>query len=340
VSIVPGSTPQLRPLRVGEILDVSVNIFTKNFLTFLKIVLVVVVPVQIVTVLIQVSTVSDPDLLPKFGSTNNGATISHDDVPAYLGGQVVILVLTVILYAIATAACFKAVGDAYLGTRPDWRSSLRFALRRFHSVLWVTVLAYIVSLFGVVLLIVGAVWLWFSYSMSVPTLLFEGVKGPRALQRSFRLVRGRWWATAGALMAAYLIAGIVGGILGAAVGALSLTGAGDSVLGVATVNAVGNGIGQLFSTPFPAAVTAVVYYDLRVRKEGFDLQLLAERLGVTPPAAGDGYGGPPVAFAPDASVPVWERQGHGGGGGWQPPPPPPPPGGSAYPPPPPPPPQG
>jgi hypothetical protein len=335
VSTVPGSAPQLRPLRVGEILDVSINIFTKNFLTFLKIVLVVVVPVQIVTVLIQVSTVSDPDLLPKFGSTNNGGTISHDDVPAYLGGQVVILVLTVLLYAIATAACFKAVGDAYLGTRPDWRSSLRFALRRFHSVIWVTALAYIVSLFGVILLIVGAIWLWFSYSMSVPTLLFEGQKGSRALRRSFGLVRGRWWATAGALMAAYLIAGIIGGILQSIVGALSLTNAGDSVLGVAALNAVGGGIGQLFTTPFPAAVTAVVYYDLRVRKEGFDLQLLADRLGVAPPDAGAGYGGPPVALGPDSSVPVWERQGHGGGGGWQPPPPPP---GGSWPPPPPPPP--
>src|SRR3954464_1014511 len=172
--------PELRPLRVGEILDVSINIFTKNFLTFLKIVLVVVVPVQIITVLIQVSTVSDPDLLPKFGSTNNGGTISHDDVPAYLGGQVVILVLTLILYAIATAACFKAVGDAYLGTRPDWRSSLRFAVRRFHSVLWVAVLVYVASTLGLIGLIVGGIWLWFSFVVAVPALLFEGLKGTKA----------------------------------------------------------------------------------------------------------------------------------------------------------------
>jgi hypothetical protein len=327
VSTIPGSTPQLRPLRVGEVLDVSINIFTKNFLTFLKIVLVVVVPVQIVTVAILVSTVSDPDLLPKLGSTNNGGTIAHDDVPAYLGGQIVILVLTVVLYAIANAACFKAVGDAYLGTRPDWRSSLRFAVRRFHSVLWVTFLVFLASTLGLLGVIVGGIWLWFSFAVAVPALLFERLKGTKALGRSFRLVRGRWWSTVGALLSAYLIAGIVGGIFQTLVSALSLTDAGNSVLGVATVNAVANGIGQLVTTPFPAAVTAVVYYDLRVRKEGFDLQLLAERLGVTPPPGGAGFGGvPAAALPPDSSVPVWERQGNGGGGaGWTPPPPPPPP---------------
>jgi hypothetical protein len=306
----------MRPLRVGEILDVCINIFKRNFLTFLKLVLVLVVPVQVVSVIVLVSTVNDPDLLPKFGTTSGNARLSHDDAVAYLGGQAVVGILTLILYAIATAACFKAVGDAYLGSRADWRTSLSFAARRFHSVLWVTFLATIVSTLALILIIVPGVWLWFSFSMAVPVLLFEGVKGTSALSRSFRLVRGRWWAVAGAILCGYLIAAVIGGVLQSLVSALVFTDVGNSVLGVAVVNAVANGIGQLVTTPFPAAVTAVVYYDLRVRKEGFDLQLMAERLGVTPPAPGSAP--PPAALPVGASVPVWERQG-------QPPPPPPPP---------------
>jgi hypothetical protein len=316
-----GATPQLRPLRVGEILDVSINIFKRNFLTFLKIVLVLVVPVQIVTVLILVATVSDADLLPKLGSTNgNNVHLTGSDLTAYLGGQIVIVVLAVVLYGIATAACFKAVGDAYLGSRPDFRSSLSFAARRFHSVLWVTFLVGLTSTLGLILLIVPGIWLWFSFAVAVPVLLFEGLKGTSAMSRSRQLVRGRWWATAGAILAAWVIAGIIGGILQSLISALVLTDAGNSVIGVATVNAVANGIGQVFTTPFPAAVTAVVYYDLRVRKEGFDLQLLAERLGVAPPPAGAGAS--PAALPPESSVPVWERQ--AGGGPPAPPPPPPP----------------
>jgi uncharacterized membrane protein len=232
-----------------------------------------------------------------------------------VGGQVVVVVLALILYAMATAACFKAVGDAYLGSKPDWRTSLRFAMRRFHSVLWVSILVGIASTLGLVLIILPGIWLWFSYSVAVPALLFEGHKGTNAMKRSFQLVKGRWWATAGTILAAFVIANVIGGILQGLVSALVFTDAGKSVFGVAVVSALANGLGQLFTTPFPAAVTAVVYYDLRVRKEGFDLQLLAERLGVAPPSTVQ----PPGAAPYDPSAPVWERQ------ALQTPPPPPPP---------------
>jgi hypothetical protein len=318
-----GATPQLRPLGIGEILDVCINIFTKNFLTFLRIVLVVVIPVQLITVLIQVATVSNANLVPKFGSTGANTTLTGDEQTAFLGGQIVIVILALILNGIATAACFKAVGDAYLGSKPDWRSSLKFAGRRFHSVIWVTFLVGLTSTLGLILLIVPGVWLWVSFAVAVPVLLFEGVKGTGAMSRSRQLVKGRWWATAGAVVSAYLISTIVGGILQSLISALVFTDAGKSVFGVAAVNAVAAGVGQLVSTPFLAAVAAVVYYDLRVRKEGFDLQLLAEKLGVAaPPSAA----APPTAFPADSSVPVWERQG-GGDGAPPPPPPPPAPGG-------------
>jgi hypothetical protein len=39
----------------------------------------------------------------------------------------------------------------------------------------------------------------------------------------------------------------------------------------------------MLTTPFTAAIAVVIYVDLRVRKEAFDLQLLAGQLGVDPP---------------------------------------------------------
>ena len=40
-------------------------------------------------------------------------------------------------------------------------------------------------------------------------------------------------------------------------------------------------ISTSLAKPFQVAVIAVIYFDLRVRKEGFDLQLLADRIGGT-----------------------------------------------------------
>jgi hypothetical protein len=38
-------------------------------------------------------------------------------------------------------------------------------------------------------------------------------------------------------------------------------------------------VGLAISTPLQAALLTVLYFDLRVRKEGFDLELLAREMG-------------------------------------------------------------
>ena len=53
----------MRPLRIGEILDTAINIFTRNFMTFVKIVAVLALPVQVLTVIVLASTVNDPDAI-------------------------------------------------------------------------------------------------------------------------------------------------------------------------------------------------------------------------------------------------------------------------------------
>ena len=50
------------------------------------------------------------------------------------------------------------------------------------------------------------------------------------------------------------------------------------------VSIVAGTLSSLVTTPFVAAFVTVLYFDLRVRKEAFDLQLLAQRIGVDPPA--------------------------------------------------------
>ena len=49
---------------------------------------------------------------------------------------------------------------------------------------------------------------------------------------------------------------------------------------LAFASAVGGTVGAMITTPYSAAVVALLYFDLRVRKEGLDLQLLAHDAGV------------------------------------------------------------
>jgi hypothetical protein len=55
----------------------------------------------------------------------------------------------------------------------------------------------------------------------------------------------------------------------------------------AIVRSVANIATSVVVTPFSAAVITVLYFDARVRKEGFDLELMARRIGVEPPARVD-----------------------------------------------------
>jgi hypothetical protein len=301
-------SPELRPLSIGEILDVAIKIYLRNAWTLFRVVLFVVAPVEIVTALIQASA-----------ATNDGdtTTLTSHDLALTLSAVAAAGILGIVANTIATGASFKAVADAYLGEQPTWRSSLRFAFARIHSILWITLLGGIATVIGFVFCIIPGFYLWIAFAVAVPVLLTEGVKGTKALGRSRALVSGRWWGTFGVV----LIGSILAGIVSAAIGGIARVAGGTSDAGTVAgflVNSVSGTLGSMISTPFTAAFVSVLYFDLRVRKEGFDLQLLAERIGLTAPPEGGYRPAPGPAPAPrptgGAAPPFWPPP-----PGWRPP---------------------
>jgi len=349
--------PALRPLAIGEVLDVAIKIVWRNAGTLFRLVAIVIAPVQVLAALVQASAFPDEANRPWFSTTpppGEPQPIDPDELWLTIAAFGVITLLSFLASTVATGASFKAVADAYLGEKPDWRSSLQFALTRLHSILWVTILGLIVVGVGLVLCLVPGVWLWVAFAVAVPVLLTEGLKGRRALGRSRALVKGRWWPTFGLLLIGYLLAGMATFVLVGLVETLAFTDAGESSVVYLTLATIANIVAAVLTTPFTVAFIAVMYFDLRVRKEGFDLQLLAERIGVAPdpsrrglapsaPPAPAGYpsaagspapywppppGGqppgvpqPPAASpgAPPTSPPYWPPP-----PGWQPPSAPPP----------------
>jgi len=275
------TTPELRPLGVGEVLDVGIKIYWRNALTFVRIVLFVVAPVQIVSSLISSSANVSQQNRP-FESSGPASTFA--DTRLAVSAYLLVTILGFVSSTLATGACFKAVAQAYLGEVATWRGSIGYAGRRLHSIIWVAFLANVVAVLGLILCIVPGVYLWVAFSLAVPVLLTERIKGTASLGRSKRLVEGRWWPTFAILLIGGIFAGIIGGVTAALAGVFESAEPGSFVAFV--VGAVSGTVGSMISTPFVAAFTTVLYFDLRVRKEGFDLQLLAERIGLAPPAEG------------------------------------------------------
>jgi Membrane domain of glycerophosphoryl diester phosphodiesterase len=289
----PSYTPQLRPLSVGEMLDAGFRLFRARFTTLILCVLVPVVPLTIVAAAVQASV--DPNAF------DLDATTTTDSGTA-LAGSLVGSLIQFAAAALAIAACFKAISAAYLGERAGAGESLRYALGRVLPLIVAYLVILIIVVVGLVALIIPGIWLAVKLAMVFPVVVFER-KGPfGAIGRSWTLTRENWWRTFGALAVIFLItfvmqlvlAGLVAGILGASESVSELT--------AAIVLTLVNLITLALTYPLWASVTSVVYYDLRVRNEAFDLHLLAQGMGadaarfesaperpVAPPPEGGGF---------------------------------------------------
>ena len=316
---------QLRPLSVGEILDAAIKIFRQRFSHMVKAVAVVVAPVAVISALVQLSLApsSDEDIFAPIDQTTGQTTVDESEVWGFVAGALIAGILTYVAAQLATAACLKLVAGAYLDEAPDWRTSLASATGRLGSLVWLSMALGLALLLGFLACIAPGVYLYIAFTVAVPVLMLEDLRGFKALRRSRELVRGRWWSALGVVVVSTILAFIAQMVLTGIL--LAVVRSGDNELVNAVAGAVAGTAGSVLTTPFAAAAIMVLYFDLRVRKEGFDLELLAGRVGVEPPAR---------SFAADDE---WPRWGSPPGSSWDPAAPSPPAGGPspAAPPPPP-----
>lgn len=309
--------PRLRALSLGEILDTAVKICLAQWRTLLRAVLVVVVPVQIVTAIVNADyTLSSFEF---DASSTRSAEDSLDELNQYLGGLAISTLLALCAIGLATAACFRAIAQTYLGEPIDWRSSLSYALDRWRSLL-ALVLLYVLGVgLGAVLFILPGVWLFVAWAAAMPVLLVEGLRPRQALDRSFALVKGRWWRTFGTLVIGFILAGIISALM-QGVFVIALTATDDDAL-VIVLSALAGIVGMAVSTPLQAAILTVLYFDLRVRHEGFDRAQLAREIGADEPLGlleedeQDEQDTPATIPTAEPASPLWPSPGSADGDG-------------------------
>src|SRR5215475_14367860 len=135
---------------------------------------------------------------------------------------------------------------------------------------------------GLFFLIVPGIYLWLMWSLAIPVTVLEGGGLNASVSRSKELTRG----SRGRIFVIYLLvvvlAIMVAIIFQAPLGVLAvLLGRGNQGSAIALIYAVG-AIGSFLSTslvgPLVTIALTLIYYDQRVRKEGFDLQLMMTSL--------------------------------------------------------------
>jgi hypothetical protein len=91
--------------------------------------------------------------------------------------------------------------------------------------------------------------------------LLEGLSSKAAVSRSFTLVKKDWWWISGRMLVLGIIISLVNAILG-------------------RIPGIGEITGSILSTPFLVIGHILIYYDLRLRKEGYSVETLSEELNI------------------------------------------------------------
>jgi len=296
-----GPALRLRPREVGAILDTAVALYRRNFFTYVGIVALMQVPVSLALTLANIwlldpATLSRQPQVPSYSSSpdalqsyNQAAVVWISDL---LSRSLIILgigVIGAVLINVATGALAWTIGEGYLGRKPTIRAAYRAVRPRFGSL---TGAILVLSLsFVIIFLPPLFLWLYISWSFVSQVIVLEGRNMGAALARSWELVRGSWWRVFAVALLLLLIRIVVGLPVSALAGALVLTNLPWAVQTIAAQ--FSNLLLTVLYVPVQLAAMTLLYYDLRVRQEGFDLQMAldgrAAQLGLEPAALPGGW---------------------------------------------------
>lgn len=261
----------LRPLGLGELFDWALGAYRANFSRFAGAYALVVAPLF---------------LLDIVGIIFKGLPASiagrEPSVPGFLKEFFESGFWTFILAAVSGLAVYflvcasaKMASDARLGLEVDIRAAYGFAWGRKGALIGTGFLAVLFSALAAVALAFPGIALLVTYSFGMHAALLEGRGGVFALRRSSFLVQSYWWRT---FLVVFLCAAfvIVSTVLPGVIMSMVKYFIGDTarMLIEATVSQAA----FLLAAPAASIVVTALYYDLRVRKEGLDIELECDSL--------------------------------------------------------------
>jgi hypothetical protein len=207
-----------------------------------------------------------------------------------------LLTLSLFWYAVGDAALVVAASEAYLGGAPAAGAALSVARSHAGHVIGATLYKVAVAMLGMLPLLALALVpaaraagalpvvaaallavLWMAYIFlaryfAVPaTVVLEGLPSRTAWRRARQLSAGetrRVFAGYALALAVYTLV------------LLSVGGAAYAIFRDAQAAQTVMSVFAIFVYPLLSAVTTLLYYDVRLRKEGHDIELMMQRLAV------------------------------------------------------------
>jgi hypothetical protein len=263
----------LGPRSLGNMLAETFQIYGRNSVRLLTIVAIVEIALRFMW--------SIPDFSGLRPLLEEGKTESLGHLIAV---GIMLLVASIMGLSLMQGALIHGISEQYLRQPIRIGRALRFAWERLASMAGAMLLA-LFAVTGIVMISIGlpvnsasktgylfvtagfcaSVYLLVCWSFILQVALLEGVNPLVAISRSTALVRNNWWRVLHMTIAVGLITMAISLIIGA-------------------LPTIGPALGNILSTPIFTIGITLLYYDLRARKEEYDLDDLAEELHISEPS--------------------------------------------------------
>jgi hypothetical protein len=312
---------QLRPMSIGDILDESFHLYRNDFLKLLGITAVAQVPLTLILLVINLVTLwlnpyaavnpweilLNPDAPYYYPSQVqyplglSGSDVDTITTLLMLLTYVISIAQGLVVNLIMIGAMSQAISQRYHGREASLRDAYSVGLRRYWRVL-VATLVQMVAIFIVSIGLVLLIWIpcvnfvailgWLAiliflmirWSLLHPVAVLERAGPIQALRRSWRLTAGFFWRT----FAVSLLSSILGWVLAAVplylIQVVLIPLSFVNILLVSAIQSVVSTIGQILVSPISIGILTLLYYDLRIRKEGYDVELLVQFVEASLPA--------------------------------------------------------
>lgn len=273
---LPPPPVPLRPMTIPDVLDGAFAILERRSRDVLTVAAAFVLPVQVLSALL-LRDVLDAGAFA--GATDPTTMFSVDDAGAVTGAGAAVTTMAVgaVSLALLTGALTPMVLGWYRGVDVGPWKAIATSLRRSWALLVALVVVHLLEAVGLLVFGVGAYLAMALLHVVSPVIVAEGAGPLRAVRRSVQLTRRRF-------VAALAVPGLVA-VLGMLVG-FGFQAVPELATGLVPdgldwlVRSVGQIVAELIVLPFTAGAAVLFYVDLRIRSEGFDLEIRTrERFG-------------------------------------------------------------
>jgi hypothetical protein len=238
---------EIRELSFGEILDRGFRLLRDHVVLLGAPAAAIYVPISLVMSLLGPEAAASPE-----------------DLAPVLASFALLILLSAIAVPILSAAITHAIGESYLGRPVTIGEALHAGLEVLLPLIGTWILAYLAILGGFLLLIVPGIYLTLAFLLATQVMVLERRFGVGALGRSRELMRGHMLRGFGILLVGTLLVSLLSSGIEIGLGWIPLFGP------------LAVGLAQGLGFAYTSTLGVLLYFDIRCRKEAFDLEHLSQ----------------------------------------------------------------